>query len=593
MASILPFDARGPLAAITRRYAWSVPIVAVLGLIASALEGFGIGLLIPLLTTLLSTDGRMGGASLAIVERWVGSYDPSTRLVLIAGAIFVLIVLKNIVYAVSQTFVVWIDGRAGHDIRCALARQLLWVGYPFHLAQEPSRLVNIIATEAWRASEAIRALFSLVAGAAAVTIFAALLLTVSWRLTLVVLAGTLLIRLAHSRLIGRLGQMSVDMSKANQKLADRMLMSVLAMRLIRVFGQERREQNMFANASETMRQAMFTMERASAQVAPTQEVLHTALFIAILVGGTLSGAGIEVPVLVTFLVLLQRVQPHLRTVEAGRIALASARGPVREVEWLLSSTEKPAVPTGSGPYYGLGQAISFREVEFHYATRPGAGAALESVSFDLRAGRATALIGPSGSGKSTIVNLLCRLLEPTSGVILVDGGNLAEIDPAAWRARISLAGQDIELIDGTIAENIAYGAPDLPRADIEAAARAADADTFIAMLPNGYDSEVGSRGLNLSGGQRQRIGLARAIARRPDLLILDEATNAVDGLSEAAIMRLLRETRRGTTMVVVSHRATTLACCDDGVVIEAGRVAESGPLNSLAAYRRMVPAAAD
>jgi len=591
MASILPFDARGPLAAIARRYAWSVPLVAVLGFASSALEGVGIGLLIPLLTTLLSA-GSGTGVGFALIDRWTSGYDPGTRLALIASAIFVLILLKNVVYAVSQTFVAWIDGRASHDIRCALARQLLWVGYPFHLAQEPARLVNIVATEAWRASEAIRALFSMVAGAASITIFAVLLLLVSWPLTLAVVAGTLLIRLAHARLIGRLGQMSVDLSEANRKLADRMLMSVLAMRLIRVFGQERREQDLFAEASETMRRAMFTIERASAQVSPTQEVLQTALFIAILVGGTLSSAGVAIPVLVTFLVLLQRVQPHLRAFEAGRIALASARGPVREVEWLLNPADKPAPPTGSRPCEGLKQAISFHQVEFHYATRPGAGAALETVSFDLRAGRSTALIGPSGSGKSTIVNLICRLLEPTSGVISVDSVNLAEIDPAAWRSRISLAGQDIELIDGTIAENIAYGAPNLPRAEIEAAARAGDADAFISALPGGYDSEVGSRGLNLSGGQRQRIGLARAIARQPDLLILDEATSAVDGLSEAAIMRLLREGRGSMTMVVISHRASTLACCDDGVVIAEGRIAESGPLSGLAAYRSMMLASA-
>ena len=589
MASILPFDAHGPLAAIARRYAWSVPVAATLGLAASALEGVGIGLLIPLLTTLLGTEGSTGGMASTLVDRWTGSRDPATRLVLIAGAIFALIVLKNLVYAASQVFVAWIDGRAGHDIRCALANQLLWVGYPFHLAQEPSRLVNIVATEAWRASEAVRALFSMVAGAASALIFTVLLLAVSWPLTLAVAIGTGLIRLAHARLIRSLGPMSVEVSGANRRLADRMLTSVLAMRLIRVFGQERREEELFAAASEAMRRAMFRIEQASAQVSPVQEVLQTALFIAVLVGGTLSG-GVAVPVLVTFLVLLQRMQPHLRTFEAARIALASAKGPISEVEWLLDPAGKPAPPAGWRPFHGLERAVSFRGVGFGYGAGPAA--ALEFVSFDIRAGRATALIGPSGSGKSTVVNLLCRLLEPTSGAILVDGVDLAEINPAEWRARISLAGQDIELVDGTVAENIAYGAPGLPQAEIEAAARAADADVFIEALPQGYGSEVGSRGLSLSGGQRQRIGLARALARRPQLLILDEATSAVDGLSEAAIMRLLRENRGGMTMVVISHRASTLACCDDGVVIAQGRVAESGPLGSLAAYSSMLPAQA-
>ena len=588
MASLLPFNARSLLGRIARRYAWSVPIVVVLSIVGSALEGAGIGLLIPLLTALLSPEAAGGG--LALINHWMGSLDPATRLILVAGMILILVVLKNIVFAVNQIFVAWIDGRAGHDIRCALAHRLLRVGYPFHLAEEPARLVNIIASEAWRASDAIRAVFSLVTAAASVTIFLALLVAVEWRLTLAVLVGLLLIRFTHARLIHRLGPMSIRVSQANAKLAERMLVSVLAMRLIRVFGQERREEGMFAQASEETRRAMFRMERASARIAPLQEVSLTALFMTILLGGTLSVTGMAIPVLVTFLVLLQRAQPHLRALEGSRIAIASAKGSLREVEWLLDPSGKPAPPSGGQPYPGLRHAINFREVEFRYGTRPGAGAVLEAATFELRAGRSTALIGPSGSGKSTIVNLLCRLLEPTSGVVQVDGHDLAAIEPAAWRARISLAGQDIELVDGTIAENISYGAPGLPQADIEAAACAADAAAFIAALPDGYGSEVGNRGLNLSGGQRQRIGLARAIARRPDLLILDEATSAVDGVSEETIMRLLRESCEGMTVVVISHRASTLACCDDGVVIAGGRVVESGPLGRLAAYRRMVAA---
>ena len=409
---------------------------------------------------------------------------------------------------------------------------------------------------------------------------------VSWPLTLIVALGTALIRLTHARLIRSLGPMSVEVSAVNRRLADRMLTSVLAMRLIRVFGQERREEERFAEASEAMRRAMLRIEKASAQVSPMQEILQTLLFIAVLVGGTLSG-GVAVPVLVTFLVLLQRMQPHLRSFESARISVASAKGPLNEVEWLLDPAGKPAAPTGWRPVAGLDRGVSFRNVGFQYGAGPGA--VLEAASFDIRAGRATALIGPSGSGKSTIVNLLCRLLEPTSGAILIDGVDLSEINPAEWRAQISLAGQDIELVDGTVAENIAYGVPDLPQAEIEAAARAADADTFIQTLPQGYGSEVGSRGLSLSGGQRQRIGLARALARRPSLLILDEATNAVDSASEAAIMRLLREGRQGMTTVVISHRASTLACCDDGVVISGGRIAESGPLAGLAAYGGMSP----
>jgi len=150
-----------------------------------------------------------------------------------------------------------------------------------------------------------------------------------------------------------------------------------------------------------------------------------------------------------------------------------------------------------------------------------------------------------------------------------------------------VAGQDVMLIDGSVADNIAYGRPGASRGEIEDAATVAGAAGFIAALPGGYDASVGYEGLNLSGGQRQRIGLARALLRKPDLLILDEATNAVDALSETEIMRLLAEHRHFRTALVISHRHSTLSACANGVVVEHGRVVEAGPLATLAYYRNM------
>jgi subfamily B ATP-binding cassette protein MsbA len=226
-------------------------------------------------------------------------------------------------------------------------------------------------------------------------------------------------------------------------------------------------------------------------------------------------------------------------------------------------------------------------VNFTYPNRAEAGPALCDLSFTIAKNVSTALIGRSGAGKTTIVNMLCRLLDPTSGRITVADVDLANIDPTTWRNRLGIAGQDIDLIEGSIADNIRYGVPDAPFEEIVHAARLADADSFIGELPNGYATRVGSRGLSLSAGQRQRIGLARALARKPEILILDEATNAVDGISEVAIMSLLRERSHDKTTIVVSHRQSTLACCEAGIVLEGGRVIESGALRSLAFYNKM------
>jgi subfamily B ATP-binding cassette protein MsbA len=169
----------------------------------------------------------------------------------------------------------------------------------------------------------------------------------------------------------------------------------------------------------------------------------------------------------------------------------------------------------------------------------------------------------------------------------VDGIDLGTLDARRWRALIGVAGQDVELTEGSIADNIAYGAEGCTRESVIDAARRADAHSFIETLAQGYDTRVGTRGMNLSGGQRQRIGLARAFVRRPKLLILDEATNEIDGISEQTILSLLRDHPDDMTLVVISHRASTVANCDDGVALENGHVVETAPLGDLAAYRMM------
>lgn len=579
--SLLPFTPGGALDTISRQYAWTVPAVAVLGFASSALEGVGITLLIPLLSTLFAAEDAATGGLFGWLTRFGSAYAPETRLVALAAVIVILMVLKSTLTYLNGVLVSWTDGRISHKMRQALSQCLLDVGYAFLLREEPGRLVNIVATESWRASDAIRALYQSVASMGSILVFAVLLLILDWRLLIAVAAGILLLRLVDLRLMRSVRRLSSTVSAANHRLASRMLTGVLAMRLIRLSGEEAREQERFADASETVRRRMLDLDRRTLRISPLQEVLHGILLVAILLAATLGPFQVPVPILITFLVLLQRMQPHLRGLEAGRATLAAAAGSVTEVEWLLAPSGKPAGPAGTRPAPRLEQGITFDDVDFDYGTPAESGGVLDGATFTIGAGRATAIIGPSGSGKSTVVNLITRLFEPVAGRIRVDGVPLAEIDPHAWRRQIGFAGQDIDLLEESIAANIAFGTRGLSQADIVAAAKAADAHDFIARLPEGYGTAVGSRGLSLSGGQRQRISIARALARKPRLLILDEATSAVDGASESNILSILKQRRSGTTVIVISHRASTLAACDDGIVIEDGRILECGRLSAL------------
>jgi subfamily B ATP-binding cassette protein MsbA len=193
----------------------------------------------------------------------------------------------------------------------------------------------------------------------------------------------------------------------------------------------------------------------------------------------------------------------------------------------------------------------------------------------------TAVVGASGAGKTTLLHLLCGFYDPAAGRIAVDGVALAGAARSAWRRRIGYVGQDTFLFNTTVRDNIAYGCRGASDAEIEAAARQAHAHEFVTELPRGYDTVIGDRGVRLSGGQRQRIALARAFVRRPELLILDEATNALDGVSEHLVQRSIQAVRGECTVVIVAHRLDTILDADHVVVLEHGRVVEQGPLATL------------
>jgi len=235
---------------------------------------------------------------------------------------------------------------------------------------------------------------------------------------------------------------------------------------------------------------------------------------------------------------------------------------------------------GSTPLQTVAGTVTFDNVTFRYDSGPQG---VSDVSFKANAGETTAIVGPTGSGKSTMIALLQRFLTPDAGKITIDGRDIAGVTLRSLRTAIAVVFQDAGLFNRSIGDNIRIGRPDATDAEVEHAARLAEAHDFITRKPGGYDFMIGERGASLSGGERQRIAIARAILKDAPILILDEATSALDSETEAKIKRALDTLRSGRTTFVIAHRLSTVADADQILVLDHGRIVERGRFEELAA----------
>jgi ATP-binding cassette subfamily B protein len=261
----------------------------------------------------------------------------------------------------------------------------------------------------------------------------------------------------------------------------------------------------------------------------------------------------------------------------------SIRQGLIDMEAMFALTDTPAeivdAPDAKELVVSEGR-VQFENVAFGYEPER---IILKGISFDVPAGRTVAVVGPSGAGKSTLARLLYRFYDPTAGRITIDGQDIAKVKQASLRGQIGIVPQDTVLFNDTIGYNIGYGREGAGQEEIEAAARGASVDRFIAMLPAGYDSMVGERGLKLSGGEKQRVAIARTLLKDPPILILDEATSALDSRTEEAIQATLDGVARNRTTIVIAHRLSTVVGADQIIVLDNGEIVERGTHGELLA----------
>jgi subfamily B ATP-binding cassette protein MsbA len=350
--------------------------------------------------------------------------------------------------------------------------------------------------------------------------------------------------------------------------------ALVGSRVVKIFGMQAYELRRFQQENRSVLASALRTTRAKLLNQPLMELIGAVGFSAVLLyGGEAVIAGSRTTgSFFAFLTSLYLCYAPFKGLAKSNATLQQGLSAAEELFAILDTPPDPVDASQPKPLAAFHQGLQAEKVSFAY----GDELVIDQLDLEVPCGSTVALVGPSGGGKSTIIDLFCRFYEPQSGVIRIDGSDLRELALADLRAQISVVDQNTFLFNDTVASNIAYGHADASPEAIEAAARAANAHSFISELPQGYDTLIGENGTLLSGGQRQRIAIARALIKNAPILFLDEATSALDSASEQVVQEALDRLMANRTTLVVAHRLSTVVNADRICVIEAGRLVESG-----------------
>ena len=574
-----------PIRNLLRPYRRLFSVIAAAAVLTSVLEGLTVAAFFPLLAAL---SGNAGPAP----ARWF----PVHSVAALAGLLFALVVFKSAAVLLRDWRVARGSGSIQHSLKERLMKQYARSSFQFFLDSKQGQLLYNLSTACTRVgvlSQKIPQMFSEALKVAAIGLL--LFLSAPWATLLLMGIGFGYHRLTHA-LSGRVsyhtGKGRVVAAAEQSSIASEFLTGI---RQILAFGTQPDWLGRFSTQSR--KYSDLTVQDAVWLSVP--KVLLEVSAIGFLLGAlwifrgeSPAGIGSELPMLGMFSVGLLRILPSLTLLGQLRMEITGLLGDAELLDQAFHQEPVPP-PAGRPIFGGLRSGISFEKVGFSYPQR---APLFENLSLEFPKGSVTALVGPSGSGKTTLAYLLMGLLQPTAGRILVDGRELAQWDPAGWRAKVGFVSQEIFIFHGSVEENIAFGRNGFAPRQIEQAARIARADEFIARLPDGYKTLVGEKGMKLSGGQQQRLAIARAVLHEPEILLFDEATSFLDTESEQRVQEAVEKVSEGRTVILIAHRLSTVRRADRIVVLEQGKVAEQGShaqlLQERGRYFQMITAGA-
>ena len=525
-------------------------VMVVIGILSGLMEMVGITFLVSLVFV-LGQQSPSTGVAIPGLPAFFGGFEAAISKSMLVAILVCAIILRIVLGFANSIIASAVSHQISGSIRHRLYSKILTIPFQRFQHYERSDLMNVIATESYAVASAHASLVRLGINLGTIIIFGAGMLVMAWPIAVL----GLIFGVVHNLTLGlfaetyrRTGAAAISAMEDLTQLTWTTLQTVKA---VKSFGLEKRHESSFDALSTDVGKTWSHSDKMGAITSLLSEALTFGVVLTIILSSQFLPVDFRAALSAT--ILLYRLQPYIKEFDSQILGLHALEAPLQNVLAIISEADDARQVACGEKLRHLQQEIVFHDVSFSY--EGSSAPAVSHVSFSIKTGETTALTGPSGSGKTTILNMLLDLIQPSEGRITLDGRDLSTIERPSWLRLLSVSGQDVELMEGTVLDNIRFRR-EISEEDVRWAADMACATEFIEKLPAGFDEWLGDEAIRLSGGQRQRIGLARALAGRPEILLLDEATNALDEATEARVLSLLLGEYRTRTLIIVTHRSS-------------------------------------